>query len=343
MHHLAKEATIQLRSELSDLRTQVLSDKTVVSQHYESLGSSWENLIVERDFKEKELVDSIKKDHELTVNDYKKIEQEKNEKIHNLLMEKSELEAEVLKSCANFSDLQETLNKLKEENEKKIQELLNQLSEKELEKERTIKETTERLNREHTTELQNIRSRFKLMTMERSPTDSSLEWTSQFSSSHQSTLLAQMAENFEIDKEKAVFSAIQKENEKWEKLLTDKIKDMEVRFNQEKEGILQDAIKTVSEEKDKQIEILSERERNLNSECIKYQNTIQQLTEGESTSRDSDLLDRINTLQTEKEKLEIELEKIKTEKAVDLTASVAVVEGENNITFFYCNSKLLFL
>ncbi|XP_018567229.1 RB1-inducible coiled-coil protein 1 isoform X2 [Anoplophora glabripennis] len=332
MHHLAKEATVQLRSELNDLRTQVLSDKTVVSQHYESLGSSWENLIVERDVKEKELVVSIKKDHELTVNDFKKVEQEKNEKIQNLLMEKSQLEAEVLKSCENLSDLQETLNKIKEENEKKVEELLNQLSEKELEKERNIRETTERLNREHATELQNIRSRFKLMTMERSPTDSSLEWTSQFSSTHHNTLLAQMTENFEIDKEKAVVSALQRENEKWERLLVDKTKEMEVRFEQEKESILQDAIKAISEEKDKQIEMLAEREQNLNSECIKYKNTIQQLTESENQSNDSDLLDRINTLQTEKEKLEIELEKIKSEKAVDLSASVAIVEGKDATT-----------
>lgn len=332
MHHLAKEATIQLRSELKELRIQVLSDKTVVSQHYESLGSSWENLIVERDVKEKELVESIKKDHELTVNDFKKVEQEKNEKIQNLLMEKSELEAEVLKSCENLNDLQETLSKIKEEHEKKMEELHNQLHEKELEKERNIKETTERLNREHTVELQNIRSRFKLMTMERSPPDASLEWTSQ-STSHHNTLLAQMTENFEIDKGKAVSTAIQKENEKWEQLLSDKVKEMEVRFEQDRENLLQDAMKRISEEKDKQIEILAEREKNLNMECIKYKNTIQQLTESETESHDSDLLDRINTLQKEKEKLETELEKIKSDRAADLSASVAVVEGKKNISF----------
>lgn len=335
MHHLAKEATVQLRSELNELRIQVLSDKSVVSQHYESLGSSWENLIVERDVKEKELVESIKKDHESTLTDFKKVEQEKNEKIHNLLMEKSELEAEVLKSCENLNDLRETLDKIKEENDKKIEEMHNLLQDKELEKERNIRETTERLNREHAVEIQNIRSRFKLMTMERSPPDPSLEWTSQYTSSHHNTLLAQMTENFEIDKEKAVSVAIQKENEKWEQLLADKIKEMEVRFEQEKESIVQDVMKGISEEKDQQIEILTERENNLNIECVKYKNIIQQLTESDTGSQDSDLLDRINALQKEKETLETELEKIKIERAADLSASVAVVEGKKKKFYFH--------
>lgn len=322
MCYLVREAITQLRNELNDLRKQVLSDRKIVSEQNESLGSSWENLIVEKDFKEKELVESMKKEYEIAVNDLKRIEEEKNTRIQNLLLEKNVLEAEVLKSCENLNELQEILNKVKEENETKVQELLDQLQEKEVEKEKLLKETTDRLNREHAVELQNIRSRFKLMTMERSPTEPSSEWSSQYTSSQ---LLAQMKENFEMDKEKAVTAAIQQETQKWENLLTERLDEMNQQFLQEKEKLLQDAVRQISEEKDREIELLLERERNLTEECTRYKNTIERLSESE---RQSDLLDRIDALQKEKERLEAELEKVKAERAADLTSSVAVCEGK---------------
>ncbi|KAJ8968707.1 hypothetical protein NQ314_002162 [Rhamnusium bicolor] len=293
MQYLTKEVTVQLRSDLSVLKAQVLSETNVVSQHYEGLSSSWENLILEKDIKEKELVKSIKKEHELTMNDLRKIEKEQNEQIENLL---------------NVNELQENMNKISMENKKKIEELQTQLQEKELEKDRNVKEITDRLNRDHKAEIENIRSRFKLMTMEKSPSETNLEKSNEFSSlpnSH-STLLLQMTENFELDKEKAVNEALRKENVKWEKLVADKIKEMETKFEEERDALLQDVAKRISEEKDKQIDL---------AEC-------------ETESHDSDMFERISILQKEKEQLEEELEKIKNEKISDLSASVAVYEGK---------------
>ncbi|KAJ8961273.1 hypothetical protein NQ318_008958 [Aromia moschata] len=261
-------------------------------QHYESLSSSWENLIVEKDNTGREIVEVMKRDFETSLEDLKKIERLKNEQIENLLLEKTALEAEVLKTCSDINELQEN----------------RRLQEKEVEKEKGIKEATDRLNREHKAEIENI------------------------SSLPNTALLLQMTENFELDKEKAVKEALQKEKEKWEKLLNDTVKQMEAKFKEEREVLLQDVARKISEEKDKQIEVLREREKNLNLECIKYKSTIQQLAECEAESHDSDLLEKINNLEKQKECLEEELEKVKSEKIADLAASVAVCEGKVDAT-----------
>ncbi|KAG5869946.1 hypothetical protein JTB14_026467 [Gonioctena quinquepunctata] len=332
LHLLAKEATHQLRTEMGDLRIQMLSNRNEVSQQCESLGSSWENLIVERDTKEKEVLESIRKSHEVALDTMKRKEVERNRRIEELLCEKLTLESEVSKSCQDLTELRENVDKNAEEHARTIKELQRQIEDKELEKERNIKELTDRLNRDHKAEIENIRSRFKLMTMERSPSETNLEKSGEFSSMpNHSTLLLQMTENFELDKEKAVNEALVMEREKWEKLLAVRVQDMETRFEEEKEALLQDVAGKISEEKDAQIDVLREREKNLNLECIKYKNTIQQLAESGTESNDSELLRKINVLQKEKESLEEELEKMQAGKVVDLATSVAVCEGKVDV------------
>lgn len=86
----------------------------------------------------------------------------------------------------------------------------------------------------------------------------------------------------------------------------------------------------MSEDKDKQIELLREREANLNLECIKYKGTIQQLAESESESQNIELLHKVECLEKEKHKLENELtlERSRHEMHPDMAASVAVCEGK---------------
>lgn len=65
-----------------------------------------------------------------------------------------------------------------EQCQERMRELEEKLAAAELEHQKTIKEETEKLQLDYKTQLDTIRSRFKLMTasaMERSPSDSSLE------------------------------------------------------------------------------------------------------------------------------------------------------------------------
>lgn len=91
--------------------------------------------------------------------------------------------------------------------------------------------------------------------------------------------------------------------------------------------LFNEAMRRVVDEKEKQIECLREREAALNMECIKYKNTIQQLTESESESNNSLLMERVEALERDKNQLEAELSversKRVSEIPQDLTASVA--------------------
>lgn len=87
-------------------------------------------------------------------------------------------------------------------------------------------------------------------------------------------------------------------------------------------------MRRVIDEKDKQIEILREREANLNLECIKYKNTIQQLTDQESLSHNS-LLERVEALERDKCQLEADLSMIRSQRLAELpTDMIASVAGK---------------
>lgn len=310
------------------MRTEVLSYQKMFTLECESVYASCERMITDKDARDKETLENIVKNHDDVLNNLSKEGEKKLKEIESLMLEKSTLETEVGKLNNAFKELADSIEQANiktSHSDKEIEELRKQLLEKDAEKEKAIKEATDRLNREHKAEIENIRSRFKLMTMEKSPSETNLEKSGDFSSlpSHTS-LLVQMTENFEMDKERAVTEALKKEKAHWE----ERIKELEANFAFDKEDLIQNVSRKVTEEKDKQIEILMEREKNLNLECAKYKSTIQQLAETNTESYDSALLEKINKLQKEKDMLEQEIDRLKVEKVVDMTTSVAVCEGK---------------
>lgn len=204
-----------------------------------------------------------------------------------------------------LATLQEKLAQQQTESTSKIDDLLRQLHEKDLDKEKSLKELGENLKMEHRAELDNIKARFKLMTMERSPSLTSLEKekSGDFASlPNRTALLLQMTENFDLDIKKAVLD----EQKQWEKVLDEKTKELHRKFEEEKELLRRDVAKRVSEDKDKQIDVLSEREKNLILEIVKHKTTIQQLAEYQEA-------EDVDALKMENLRLQEELEKIKSE------------------------------
>ncbi|VEN38250.1 unnamed protein product [Callosobruchus maculatus] len=203
MQSLAKEATTQLKNELADLKNRIMSDIVIVNEGFFNTGTGFKHKMLEYDSRNIEMLGSIRKEQEVIVQELKEIEQGNAKEIAELKERKNSLQCKVEDSDRTICELREAIDVVKQEFEAKIECLEKQLLEKEVEKEKTVKEVTDRLHREHKAEIENIRSRFKLMTMERSPSDTSLEKSGEFSSlSSHTTLLAQMAENFELDKER---------------------------------------------------------------------------------------------------------------------------------------------
>lgn len=277
-------------------------------------------------------------DHELEISDFRKIAQSKNEEIKSLRDENAALSAEMKRVSQENLELKESLEAMAGANSKEVEELRKNIEEVVADKERCVKEVTERLKSEHKSEVENIRARFKLMTMERSPSENSLEKIERGdypSITNHEALLLQMTENFESEKEVAVSDAITKEKQKWQKVLEDRVKEMERDFEQEKAFLIHDIQTRFYQDQEKQINQLREQINNLNLECIKYKDTIQQLTEYREESDVSELMRRVDSLEREKAALRSELEK---SKEPQMAASVAVCEG-----IFSCFVFLLFL
>ncbi|KAH1014032.1 hypothetical protein HUJ04_002933 [Dendroctonus ponderosae] len=113
----------------------------------------------------------------------------------------------------------------------------------------------------------------RMITMEKSPSLTSLEKERSSDFALDSTLFLQMTENFELDKAQAVAE----ERARWELILEDKV--------QERCKVLSREItRRISHDKDLQIDALTRRETDLNLKIIKYQTIIDQLTDRESNS-----------------------------------------------------------
>lgn len=277
---LSTEALNQLRTELSQIKKIFITEKDGLEGDYCNL-VKYQNLVLEARKADQATIESLTS----TINSMKNMFEEKENEFSSLKIAEIVLQQKYQKAIDDYHEIRTNLAKLNEEHSMQIVQLQKEITEKDLEKEKVLKETVDRLNREHKAELENIRSRFKLMTMERSPSDSSLEKIGDFSSipNHES-ILQQMNETFEMTKDKAIKEAIDRENVRWKSVLDERILEMTRKFEEEKQQLLDDVAKKIQEEKDKQIDILRERVNNLNLEIAKHKSTIQQLTEQETYS-----------------------------------------------------------
>ncbi|CAK9828512.1 RB1-inducible coiled-coil protein 1 [Anthophora retusa] len=181
-----------------------------------------------------------------------------------------EKEAAVKKANdAKFMEIASLTNTLTQ-HQKRIQELEENLNTARNDQQRMVKEATDKLQIEYKTELESIGSRFKLMassTMERSPSDSSLEKIERPDvvelASH---ILSQAKESMNIERSLAIRTAIEKER-------------IDCVIKLDRELLL---ARQVIEEKDMEVEMYRRREIALADDCKRYKNEIRRLTESDN-------------------------------------------------------------
>ncbi|XP_034952727.1 RB1-inducible coiled-coil protein 1 [Chelonus insularis] len=184
------------------------------------------------------------------------------------------------------------LNNTLEQYKVNIQELEETLATTRAEQQKLVKEATDKLQMEFKTELETIRSRFKLMAassvMERSPSDSSLEKIERPDvielASHEA-ILAQTKKNMEAEKAEAIRKAIEKETEKFEMKL-------------------QYGLSLATKQMDAQLESQRLRESSLVEECRQYQDMIRRVTDDECRTRQQ-LSEKLEKVEEEKRRLEL--------------------------------------
>ncbi|KAL0119773.1 hypothetical protein PUN28_007898 [Cardiocondyla obscurior] len=180
--------------------------------------------------------------------------------------------------------------------QKRIQELEENLASVRTDQERMVKEATDKLQIEYKTELETIRSRFKLMTastMERSPSDSSLEKIERpdvIELVNHEAILAQAREDMKIESAMAVRTAIVKERADCMEKLDNELK----------------LAKEVVEEKNKEIEMYRARTTALIEQSKHYKNMIDRLIKDFKikSEKQHNLMEKMKSLETSKAWLE---------------------------------------
>ncbi|XP_045469962.1 RB1-inducible coiled-coil protein 1 isoform X2 [Harmonia axyridis] len=219
----ASQSLNQVKSELKEFKRDYNLSKIELIELLKTLTSGYEKLCNEQQSHEQSVVLRLSTDHKNEISDFRRLAQVKNEEIKCLRSEMVFLENKLRKVSE-----ENTLEKQNSDDYKqKYEEMKVQVAFLENEKDRSIKELTERLNREHADKMKTLQSRFKLMTMERTQSESSLslEKTMEFSTSlNHESIYIQMKDNFELEKEKYMKETLKLETEKWEKTL-DKLKE----------------------------------------------------------------------------------------------------------------------
>lgn len=176
MYGTFKTSMTAMRERLRHIKNDSAIDRHAVESQFEKIAETWDKIKDETANREREVINRLTVDHELELNDIKKYLTARDDEIENY---KSERDI-ALAANARMVEVQEA-ERIRQTVE--ITALNTRIAELELaavsaaaEQKRAVNEAKEKLIREHKTEIESLRSRFKLMTtMDRSPSDTSLE------------------------------------------------------------------------------------------------------------------------------------------------------------------------
>ncbi|KAH8382013.1 hypothetical protein KR009_001353 [Drosophila setifemur] len=215
-----------------------------------------------------------------------------------------------------------------EEREQRSQEQLDEMRLKlelaEQEKLAAVAHVREQLIHEHKTELESLRCRFKLMTsMERSPSDSSLEKIERPTSSASvisatmdvDHLLAQQRQELLAQRERAISEAVEAERSLWQSRLLP-LNSESVMANV---GILKDMLA----DKERQLDQLRDQNKILTQESYQLKMRLEMITNEDGNSW---LKEKIDYLNKDKSRLEEELTQEKTRR-IEMETSVAAMRS----------------
>lgn len=176
MAQLSRNSIELLRKEFQQLLDNVNCDKKDLTVEFQKIETTWLNVKQQTETNEREIINRLTVDHELELSDVRKLLTMKTDVVADLKAENAKL----LEKLAN-SELEMENTKTRSSNEidglrARIAELEERLNNHDIEKTKAVNETKDRLIREHKTEIESLRCRYKLMkNVDRTPSDTSLE------------------------------------------------------------------------------------------------------------------------------------------------------------------------
>lgn len=177
---LSRKSIEMLREQLSVVKSDVNCDKNNFAIELKKIETTWTHIKEQNEQNEREIINRLTVDHELELEsvrtDVRNTLTKKADEIAELKAENSKL----LEKLAN-SELETETTKTRSSNEidalrARITQLEEQMNIHEIEKTKAVNDLRERLTREHKTDIESLRCRYKLMkNVDRTPSDTSLE------------------------------------------------------------------------------------------------------------------------------------------------------------------------
>lgn len=341
VYQLSLSSISFLREQLSALKSENAAHHADFRSKLEAINKCWTALQEEARNRERETIQRLTVDHELEMNDLRKSIHLKDDEVQSLRSDNAMMKASHIETVSKYESEKKELNEQIDDMKEVVSKLKMQLANVEVDKKKAIQEAVEQLEHKHKTEIESLRCRYKLMTsMDRSPSDTSLEKIEKPDmidiASHEQ-LLAQAKEDFNRDKERAIQTAINEERQRWESVQTT-LRPQSQRSLASSPGTptgSSDIYKRILEEKERQLDDLRDKEVILMKENQRYKETIQSLTDPELCSNQTNLKERIESLEREKQQLTKELEKQHCKPVASGGVSVQSCSKGDTVMFVY--------
>lgn len=308
MYQASSESLTLLKQQIKSLKDDTEGEKQQLQTELDKLMHNFEIMRIETKNHERELVQRLTVDHELEMNDLKKSLYVKDDEIQTLKSELESMESANETLNGKLGKEKEVWEKRQQELVQKIQDLEKKLSHSASEREMAVKKIKDEMKSENKNEIESLRCKFKLMTsMERSPSEMSLEKIERdvIDISYHEQIVSQMKEDFEAEKDKAVRLAVERI-----KML------METgSIGSPSKSLNQDTFRRILDEKERQLDQMRERAEVLSKSNVRFQETIQSLTDVEvNESQMIECRAKLELVQREKVKLERELDKERSKR-----------------------------
>lgn len=277
MSQLSSNSISLLREQLRSIKEDSRCDKEHFAAEFKKLEDAWSNMKQQNETNERELINRLTVDHELELNDIRKSLIAKDDEISALKCDNNKLIERLANAELSKAENQKATSNEVETLKSRISALEKQVDEFEIDKEKAVNAMKEKLICDHKTEIESLRCRFKLIkTMERSPSDTSLEKIDRpelmdydrSGGGSRSTLLASSPKSPNSG---------------------------------------QSLFKRILDEKERQLDVCNAQLQTLVAENSKLKNAIQSLTDDEQNENFAKLKDQIEALQKDRSKLKQKL------------------------------------
>lgn len=274
-----------LKRDMQVVKSDVINNKAALGDDCSEIVSTWEKCVADNALREREALQRLTVDHELEMNDIQQVIKTKEDEISNFKLEILALKSEYSQSIQEKNEeISNLLAQIQNVEDLKL-EHKKELEEAEIAKQKAVKDSEEKMAHDYKGELETLRSRYRLVALtsvDRSPSESSLEKierTDMIEISTHKAILLQTKADLEIEKEEAVKEASDKLEEELKVKHAAELDKLKSKYDSEKQVNVKDAIKRIIEEKDRQLELHRERESRLLKDCIRYKETISQMTD----------------------------------------------------------------